>query len=188
MMSGETDLPAGLLEERGADRLHIGGQIRKPGWQILDAFSGDHVDHVGNLPDLSRFGGESFDMVYASHVFEHLGHRADLPAALGEVCRVLRPAGRFFISVPDLVTLARLFVQPGITTYQRTYLMFMIFGSQNDEHDFHHSGIWDDYLGSLLLNAGFAEAYRVQAFNLFDDTSALRLGGVPISLNMVAVK
>jgi predicted SAM-dependent methyltransferase len=184
----ETDLPPGLLEERGADRLHIGGTVRKAGWQVLNAQPGDHVDHLGDLRDLSRFADASFDMVYASHVFEHLGYQRDLPAALKAVARILRPGGRFFVSVPDLETLARMFVSLENNPAARLHVMRMMFGGQLDDYDFHFVGLWGEYLADRLFRAGFAEVYRVQEFGLFEDTSSMRLGDTRISLNMVATR
>jgi predicted SAM-dependent methyltransferase len=180
-------LPPGLLEERG-DGLHIGGLVRKPGWQVLNVKPGEHVDHVGDLRDLSRFADASFDMVYASHVVEHLGHRRDLPAALREVARILRPDGRFFVSVPDLKTLCTLFAHPDVSDQQRQTLMFTMYGAQDDEHDFHYVGLWDWYLANHLASVGFADTYWVQTFGFFDDTSNWRLGETLISLNLIAVK
>jgi predicted SAM-dependent methyltransferase len=182
------ELPEGLLDETGKDRLHIGGTVRKDGWQVLNALQGDHVDHLGDLRDLSRFGDGSFDMVYASHVFEHLGYQKDLPAALRAVARILRPGGRFFVSVPDLDTLTRLFTHPQATMELRYALMRMMFGGQVDEYDFHFVGLWDEYLARLLFESGFTNVFRVPEFSFFQDTNTLKVGGVLISLNMVAVK
>ena len=182
------DLPAGLLEERGADRLHIGGTIRRDGWQILNIQPGKHVDHVGDARDLSRFADRSFDMVYASHTFEHLSHAGGLRKAIAEVARVLRPQGRFFVSVPDLKILAALFSQPGMPDEALYDIMSMVFGSQRDAHDFHQVGLWDGYLADLLTEAGFREIYRVESFGLFHDDSETRYDGVRISLSLVAVK
>ena len=187
-MATENDLPADLLEERGDARLHIGGLVRKPGWQVLNVQAGEHVDHVGDLRDLSRFADRSFDMVYASHVYEHLGHRGELQKALEGIARILRPGGRFFISVPDLKTLSYFFAHPQITDQQRKIIMCMMFGSQNDAYDFHYVGLWDTYLATLLMDAGFPDVYRVHTFDLFEDTSTQRLGDTLISLNMVAVR
>jgi predicted SAM-dependent methyltransferase len=181
-------LPPGLLEERGDARLHIGGLVRKAGWQVFNVKPGEHTDHVGDLRDLSRFGDASFDMVYASHVFEHLGHRRDLPRALREVARILRPGGRFFVSVPNLKTLCTLFAHPEVTDQQRQTLMLMMYGAQDDEHDFHYVGLWDGYLAGHLATVGFADIYWVQTFGLFDDTSNWCLGETLISLNLIAVK
>lgn len=185
---GNGELPKGLLDETGADRLHIGGTARKEGWQVLNVVPGAHVDHLGDLRDLSRFADGSFDVVYASHVMEHLGYRAELGAAVSSIFRILRPKGRFFVSVPDLEILARLFVHPQADRAMRFAVMRMMFGGQMDEHDFHKGGIWDEYLAHTLFSTGFREVYRVPEFPFFDDTSRMKIGSVAISLNMVAVK
>jgi len=181
-------LPPGLLEERGNDRLHIGGRIPRAGWQILNIQPGEHIDHVGDARDLSRFRDASFDMVYASHTFEHLGHRGDLQKALGEVARILRPGGRFFVSVPDMVQLSWIFAQPEMTDDSRHLIMNMMFGAQVDRYDFHYVGMWDGYLAGRLGEAGFREVYRVERFGFFHDDSETRVNDVLISLNVVAVK
>ena len=181
------DLPPGLLEERGVG-LHIGGRIHRAGWQILNIQPGEHVDHVGDARDLSRFADQSFDMVYASHTFEHLSHAGGLRKAIGEVARVLRPGGRFFIAVPDLKTLCSLFLQPELPDEERFRVMCMMFGGQRDPYDFHYVGIWDGYLADLLMEVGFREIYRVERFGMFHDDSETRYEGELISLNVVAVK
>jgi predicted SAM-dependent methyltransferase len=181
-------LPPELLEERGADRLHIGGLQRRAGWQIFNIQAGENVDHVGDARDLSRFADASFDMVYASHTFEHLAHRGDLQKALREVARILRPGGRFFVSVPDMVILSWVFAQPEMTDDNRHLIMCMMFGGQRDAWDFHYVGLWEGYLATLLAQAGFREFYRVERFGLFRDDSETRVNDVLISLNVVAVK
>ena len=52
-------------------KLHVGGWVRTPGWEVIDANPGPHVDHVGNAKDLSRFDTATFTDIYASHVLEH---------------------------------------------------------------------------------------------------------------------
>jgi predicted SAM-dependent methyltransferase len=180
-------LPPGLLEERGAG-LHLGGMQRRAGWQVLNIQPGEHVDHIGDTRDLSRFADGSFDMVYASHTFEHLGYRGDLQKAIGEVARVLRPGGRFFVSVPDMMMLAHAFAQPEMTDDDRFMIMRMMFGGQRDAYDFHYVGLWDGLLATLLTQAGFREIYRVERFGFFKDDSYTSVNNVFISLNVVAVK
>lgn len=72
-------------------KLHVGGKVRTPGWEVIDATPGPHVDHVGNAKDLSRFETATFSDVYASHVLEHFDYRDEIFMTLVEWCRVLIP-------------------------------------------------------------------------------------------------
>lgn len=187
----KTDLegvPPGLLEERGEHRLHIGGEAPREGWKILNARPGQHVDYVGDLRDLSQFADQTFDLVYASHVVEHLPYQEDLPKALAGIRRVLKEGGRFMVSVPDLTTLCRLFLHPQGDSGSRFEIMRMMFGGQVHEFDFHYVGLTDEILAGYFQASGFSEVYRVKELGIFEDTSSMRYRGVLISLNMVAVR
>ena len=169
-------------------RLHIGGEERKDGWTVLNVQSGPCADLVGSCTDLSMLARETVDEVYASHVLEHLGYMTELPAALGEVFRVLRPGGWFRGAVPDFEILCRLFLHPSATPDDRWQIMRRMFGGQTDPFDFHKVGLWPDYFAGLLHGAGFVDIRRVESFNLFKDGSTATYGGVPISLNLEARK
>lgn len=91
-------------------KLHIGGQVRTAGWEVLDANPGPCVDHVGNAGDLSAFADGLFEQLYASHVLEHFDYQEQLLKTLTEWRRVLAPSGTLCVSVPDLDTLARLYL------------------------------------------------------------------------------
>jgi predicted SAM-dependent methyltransferase len=170
-------------------KLHIGGQIGIPGWEVLDANPGSCVDHVGNAGDLSRFETDTFGEVYASHVLEHFDFKDELSATLKEWHRVLVPGGLLRVSVPDMDTLARLFVDRQLLSQDDRYLvMLMIFGAHVDQYDYHKVGLNEELLLRYLFGAGFAKAARVPMFDLCEDTSRLTLKGTPISLNMMALK
>jgi predicted SAM-dependent methyltransferase len=170
-------------------RLHVGGWQVKEGWTILNIQPRPGVDFVGDCTDLSRFADASVAELYASLVYEHLAYGGDvLLGAWKEVHRVLVPGGRFLFSVPDLQTLCRLFLEPSLDVAQRFHVMRMMFGGQQDEHDFHRIGLTEEFAFGYLGRAGFRSARRVQDFGLFDDTSSLQFMGVPISLNVEAVK
>jgi hypothetical protein len=64
------------------------------------------VDLRRELP----FADASFDAVYCSHVLEHLS-RAEGPALLARLRRVLRPGGIVRVAVPDLAAMARQYVE-----------------------------------------------------------------------------
>lgn len=170
-------------------RLHIGGQVRLPGWEVIDANPGPCVDHVGNAGDLSRFESGTFSEVYASHVLEHFDYKDELFATLKEWHRVLAPGGMLHISVPDMDTLARLFLdRQRLSKEYRFLVMRMIFGGHVDRYDYHYVGLNEEFLRDYLLSAGFAQAARVPDFGICNDTSMTVLEGTPISLNMTALK
>ncbi len=170
-------------------KLHIGGKEAKTGWEILNVNPGTQVDHVGDAVDLSRFADNTFSEIYASHVLEHFDYQVKLSQALVEWKRVLAPGGALRISVPDLDTLAGLLLQRDkLDVNQRFHVMRMIFGGHVDAHDYHLVGLNQDILASYLTGAGFAEAYRVTHHGVFNDTSNMVFAGVPISLNVIAVK
>ncbi|MCE9641681.1 MAG: methyltransferase domain-containing protein [Betaproteobacteria bacterium] len=168
-------------------RLHIGGQIAHPDWKILNVLPGPHVDYLGHCADLSRFADHSILEIYASHVIEHLRFQKELPDALREFNRVLTAGGTLRVSVPDLDTLCKLFLDPEMSLKQRMQIMGIMFGSQMDEADFHYVGLNEEILTAYLQDAGFTDIVRVEKFGLFDDTSNM-VYKLPISLNMTARK
>jgi len=169
-------------------RLHIGGKEPKHGWKILNIQPGPHVDFVGDCTDLGDFEDGVAQAIYASHVLEHLGYQEELPRALKEFHRVLAPGGELMISVPDLHRLCQLFLRKDATPEFRFHVMRIMFGGQIDAHDFHRTGLTEEFLGGFLRRAGFASIRRVEKFDLFEDASGLVLAGVPISLNVLAGK
>ncbi len=171
----------------GAERrLHIGGQVRKEGWEVFNALPGPAVDHLGDAQDLRRFADGSFIEVYASHCLEHFDFREEVARALAEWHRVLAPGGRTYLSVPDLGALARLILHPALTVDDRFTVVKMLFGAHRDAYDYHKAGFDFEILEHYLGEAGFIDIQRVDQFGLFDDYSSLVSGGIPISLNVLA--
>lgn len=170
-------------------KLHIGGKVRREGWEVFDAIARPEVDHVGDAQDLSRFGDGIFDEIYASHVLEHFDYYDQLLAVLKEWRRVLVPNGRLYLSVPDMDVLASLFLdKENNTAEERFQIMRMMFGGHMDKYDFHAVGLNEDFLVSYLVHAGFTDIYKVKDLGVFTDGSGLKFKGVPISLNVVAEK
>jgi predicted SAM-dependent methyltransferase len=170
-------------------KLHIGGHVRVPDWEVLDANPGPVVDHVGDARDLKLFADNTFEAIYASHVVEHFDYSGELAATLSEWLRVLAPGGTFYVSVPDLDVLSRLFLdRQQLSLQERFLVMRMIFGGHMDKYDYHVVGLNEEFLSHFLAVAGFAQVVPVGRFGLFDDTSDLEMKGVRISLNMIARK
>lgn len=169
-------------------RLHIGGLEPREGWEILNANAGEHVDHVGQADDLTRFEDNSFHEVYASHVLEHMDFTGEMQRALKEWHRVLVPNGKIYISIPDLNILAQLFLKNELSLNEKFGVVKMMFGAHVDAYDYHKVGLDLDLLNYFMAEAGFKEMERVSDFGIFKDTSVLKYCGVPISINVIATK
>ncbi len=168
-------------------KLHIGGREPKVGWQMLNIQPGEGVDYVGDIKDLSQFADGEFDLIYGSHVLEHIP-QFEMINTLAGFHRILKKDGVFLVSVPDLATLCRLFLSPDLDKAARFHVMRMMFGGQVDAHDFHYVGLNEEILMDYLGNAGFKYCQRVDDFGIFNDTSSYKPYGVAISLNLIAYK
>ena len=84
-----------------AEKLH--DSFRGDGWieVRLDINPGAHPDIVASMTDMSAVDSGSFDALYSSHNLEHLAPH-ELPAALKEFRRVLKPQGYALITLPDM--------------------------------------------------------------------------------------
>ena len=83
-------------------KLHIGPDTQQlDGWHTLDV-EGKNCDSCATWgSDALPFDDNSVDIIYASHVFEHIPWYC-AAAALGEALRVLRSGGRLELWLPDL--------------------------------------------------------------------------------------
>tara|TARA_B100000989_G_scaffold289375_1_gene261127 strand:+ start:410 stop:919 length:510 start_codon:yes stop_codon:yes gene_type:complete len=168
-------------------KLHIGGQEKKEGWSILNIQNNDGVDYVGDISDLSQFKDSSIEEIYASHVVEHVNQK-DISKTLSGIHRVLKSDGKFYVSVPDLDILCRIFIDPKAPYNAKFHTMRMMFGGQTDEFDFHYFGWNYEIMKDYLTTAGFKKIERVKSFSIFKDTSDYAPYGVPISLNVIGYK
>jgi len=168
-------------------RLHIGGKETKPGWKILNIQKADGVDYVGDISDLSQFSDEMFELIYASHVLEHVP-QFQMVKTLSGINRILKQDGKLMISVPDLEILCKLFLNPELDKAARFHIMRMMFGGQVDQFDFHQIGLTEEILMDYLGAANFKFCKKVDEFGLFNDTSSFKPYGIPISLNIIAYK
>ena len=168
-------------------KLHIGGEEKKTGWKILNIQKMKDVDFIGDITDLSQFKNNSVDEIYASHVVEHVEQKKVDQTFIG-INRILKKAGKFYVSVPDMDILCKIFVDPNTPIKVKFDTMRIMFGGQQDEFDFHYFGWNFRFMHDLLLKAGFSKIERVKSFSLFNDTSDYAPNGVPISLNIIAQK
>lgn len=170
-------------------RLNIGGRSAREGWQLMRTQVELDVDYVGDCGDLNQFATESCDEIYAHHLIEHLPYKKELPAALAQLQRMLKPGGLLRVSVPDLDSLCRLMLDPRLSTQERFHIMRILFGGQADAKDFHYVGLSFEFMVDYLTQAGFRQIRRVTQFPGFKGTSVdTPCFETPISLNIEALK
>ena len=67
-------------------------------------------DIIGTLTDMSKVENQSVDAIYSSHNIEHLFPH-EVPTALTEFYRVLKPTGFVVITCPDLISVCQAVVK-----------------------------------------------------------------------------
>lgn len=88
------------------DKLHE--NFRTPDWQEvrLDINPAVEPDIIASITAMPEVQNDSFEALYSSHNLEHL-HPHEVPLALTEFYRVLRPGGFALITLPDLLQVAK---------------------------------------------------------------------------------
>jgi SAM-dependent methyltransferase len=143
--------------------------FQSPDWNEirLDIDPAVQPDVVGTITDMSAIDGGSMDALWSSHNLEHV-NAFEVPNALGEFRRVLKPTGFALITLPDLRAVARriaddmlqepLYESPAgpITPLD------VVFGHQasiarGNSFMAHRTGFTARTLGQALVDAGFAE-------------------------------
>lgn len=96
---------------RAERRLEIGpGPQPLKDFETLGIADGPHVDYVLDAARTLPFGDASFDLIYASHVLEHIPwYQTD--DVLREWRRILKPGGVLEIWVPDGLKICRTLVE-----------------------------------------------------------------------------
>jgi SAM-dependent methyltransferase len=104
-----TFLHVGCAEKRKAQTTP---GFNTPEWEELrlDIDPNAEPDIVGSTTDMSAVADESVDAVYSAHNIEHL-YPHEVPLALAEFRRVLKPDGFAVITCPDLQSLAKLIAE-----------------------------------------------------------------------------
>ena len=83
---------------------------RIPGFETVDAVPRGNVDHVADAQGPLPFPDNTFEIVHASHVLEHIPWQySDL--ALQEWVRILKPGGWLEVWVPNALKVAEAFVE-----------------------------------------------------------------------------
>lgn len=121
---------------------------------------------VGSITDMQNLcETESFDAIWSSHILEHL-YSHEVPLALREFRRVLKPEGFALIMCPDLESVADHLIKNDadhvayVSPAGPITALDMLYGhtasiAQGRHYMAHKTGFTANRLGNLLLNAGF---------------------------------
>jgi len=122
-------------------------------------------DLIGTMTDMANLEAESVDAVYSSHNIEHL-YPDEVPIALAEFYRVLKPEGFLLLTCPDLQSICTLVVDDQLTEPAYTSAagpisaIDMIFGHRaslqaGNRFMAHRCGFTAKVLTATLQAAGF---------------------------------
>lgn len=158
--------------------LEIGPGIKRlDGFETLNIIDGRSVDYITDISTLMPFSDDSFDLIYASHVIEHVPWFLQ-KQLFCELNRIVKPNGKIEIWVPDfskILDVANVFVKKGendtikdgwyrfneekdVLTWVNGRIFSYGDGSANSmSFNWHRCVFTFDYLKQLLLNAGFVE-------------------------------
>jgi SAM-dependent methyltransferase len=139
-------------------------------WQQvrLDINPDANPDIVATITDMrTQVPTASFDAVWCSHALEHL-YAHEVPSAITEFRRILRPDGFLLVRSPDLEAAASLIVEHGTdyVAYQSpagpVTPLDMLFGyapsiARGNVNMSHKTGFTSARLGKLLAEANFTE-------------------------------
>lgn len=142
------------------------------GWTVvrLDINPAVQPDVIGTITDLrGKVADASFDAIWSSHNIEHL-HGHEVPAALSEFRRILKPDGFAFITCPDLEQIGKLIAGGDVdrTVYNSPAgpisVIDMLYGhgasiARGNGFMAHHTGFTVTRLGKVLQKAGFSESW-----------------------------
>lgn len=94
-----------------ADSQSLHQRFRGPDWREirLDLDPSVAPDVVASITDMRPIAADSVDAVWSSHNLEHLSAH-EVPIALAEFLRVLKPGGVALITLPDLQQVAEFIV------------------------------------------------------------------------------
>jgi len=157
--------------------LHVGcGGEPMPEWAVgkyqevrLDVSEDHQPDVLASMTEMGDIG--EFDAIHCSHALEHLVPH-EVPTALGEFLRVLKPGGFAVVFVPDLqdvkATEDVLFTAPcgPVTGLDLLYGLRRLLPEM--PYMAHRTGFVQDTLAAAFKSAGFSRVstQRLENYNL----------------------
>lgn len=163
--------------------LGCGNTILPSPWENLDGRQLPGVDHVSGIDKLP-FPDNTFDIVYASHVIEHV-KRNDVESVLSEWVRVTKPGGIVRIATPDFEKAIEVYFKSG---KRIDNILGLVVGGQSYDYECHYLIFDQASLTSLMNKCGLTAVHvwspkRVSHGDTWDYSQACTWE-IPISLNL----
>lgn len=132
-------------------------------------------DLVGTMTDMSFVPSDSVDAIFSSHNIEHL-YPHEVPVALSEFLRVLKPDGFAVITCPDLQALCVLVAEDKLTEPAYTSragsiapidILYGLRSSMANGNLYmsHRCGFTEKVLSGTLKASGFTKSSNYQAWS-----------------------
>lgn len=132
----------------------------------LDIDQGVSPDILGTMTDMSGVAVASVEAIFSSHNLEHL-YAHEVPAALAEFLRVLKPEGFLVVTCPDMQSVCALvaedkLLEPAYTSPADPIApLDILYGHRpsmaaGNLYMAHRCGFTQKVLSSILHEAGFA--------------------------------
>lgn len=176
-----------------ARKLHIGaGRVHLPGFINMDLFDMHQQDLYCEMTKMP-FEKNTFDLIYACHVLEHV-HRRMVTATLHHWVEMLKPGGVLRLAVPNFDSVLSRYDDTG----DLEELMGLLYGGQNHPKNNHFVTFDSVTLKRHMDRAGLKDIHewnwRTTEHAAFDDYSQCYLphmdktNGLLMSLNMEGTK
>lgn len=161
-------------------KLHLGaGSNYLPGFVNIDLFSTVKADVYANISALP-FEPASIDVIYGSHVLEHV-HRHCILATLAHWHSLLKPGGILRLAVPDFAACVAWYNKTG----DLRSLIGLLYGGQTSWLNTHHIIFDEGTLSDDMRRVGFTGIerwdWRKTEHAAFDDFASASLPMDPVT-------
>ncbi|MCQ2593230.1 MAG: methyltransferase domain-containing protein [Treponema sp.] len=163
-------------------KLEIGpGLQRLAGFETLNIIDGKSVDYIMDISNPLKFEDNSFDLIYASHVIEHVPWFLQ-KRLFSELFRILKPSGVLEIWVPNFSKVIKVFndfegqginnthldgwyrfnEEKDVCTWVNGRIFTYGDGTANPmSFNWHRCVYSENYLNKLFIDAGFSSIKKM---------------------------